>query len=77
MQVHYYAGAADAAGCHVEDVAGGVTVEGLLASLGEGRPLLADVLTRCSVLVDGRQPDAADELGDDARIDVLPPFAGG
>lgn len=78
MDVRFYAGAADAAGRHLEEVPGPLSVDGLLARLGSDRPALAKVLTRCSILVDGRQvADPAVPLPADARVDVLPPFAGG
>lgn len=78
MDVRFYAGAADAAGRHLEQIAGPFSVDGLLAHLGSDRPALAKVLTRCSILVDGRQvADPSTPLPTDARVDVLPPFAGG
>lgn len=78
MDVRFYAGAAEAAGRHLEEVPGPLSVDGLLSRLGGDRPALAKVLTRCSVLVDGRQvADPTVPLPADARVDVLPPFAGG
>ncbi len=78
MDVRFYAGAADAAGRHLEEIPGSLSVEELLARLGGDRPALAKVLTRCSILVDGRQvADSSLPLPATARVDVLPPFAGG
>lgn len=78
MDVRFYAGAADAAGRHLAEIPGPLSLDALLAQLGSERPALATVLTRCSVLVDGRQvADPALPLPADARVDVLPPFAGG
>lgn len=78
MDVRFYAGAADAAGRHLEEIPGPLSVDGLLARLGDDRPTLAQVLTRCSILVNGRQAaDPSEILPQDARVDVLPPFAGG
>lgn len=78
MDVRFYAGAADAAGRHLEQISGPLSLGDLLVRLGGERPALADVLTRCSVLVDGRQVEnASAEVPDAARVDVLPPFAGG
>ena len=78
MDVRFYAGAAEAAGRHLEEVSGPLSVDGLIAHLSSDRPALAKVLTRCSVLVDGRQVvDPSEPLPTGARVDVLPPFAGG
>lgn len=78
MDIRFYAGAAEAAGRHLEEIPGPLTMAGLLDELGRDRPALARVLTRCSILVDGRQfADPAVPLPTGARVDVLPPFAGG
>ena len=76
-EVRYFAAAAEAAGRQGESLAA--------SNIGELRALMVDrhgealerVLTKCSLLVDGvaASPDTA--LGDDAVVDVLPPFAGG
>lgn len=79
MRVRLFAAAADAAGR--EELA----VEGPL-SLAELRSLLvaehgaefADVLSRCSLMVDGTRGGSDDlVVADAATVDVLPPFAGG
>jgi molybdopterin converting factor small subunit len=78
MDIRFYAGAAEAAGRHLEEVPGPLSVDELIAYLGSDRPALEKVLTRCSILVDGRQvPDPTLPLRAEARVDVLPPFAGG
>ena len=78
MQVTFYAAAADAAGVRAEAVDGPLSAAGLVERLGSDRPALADVLARCSILVDGRRVADPDlPLPADARVDVLPPFAGG
>ncbi|WP_202106942.1 MoaD/ThiS family protein [Agromyces seonyuensis] len=57
------------------------TVSGVVAALQrvpDAVPEVADILGRCSFLVDGRatrDPGAAVPAG--AKVDVLPPFAGG
>ena len=75
--VRYFAGAAEAAGTESEELAGTTVGElrtRMLAAHGDG---LAQVLGRCSVLVDGvRSDDDAVVRGSDV-VDVLPPFAGG
>lgn len=79
MQIAYYAGAADAAGLETEQLdADQLTVTELVGMLGAIHDRLASVLTRCSLLVDGRRVDDPEELiSAGSRIDVLPPFAGG
>lgn len=77
ITVRYFAAAAEAAGCDTETLeADSVPMlrEAMLASHGDA---LATVLDRCSLLVDGVHADAAPALADGARVDVLPPFAGG
>jgi molybdopterin converting factor small subunit len=80
VQVRYYAGAAAAAGVEQEPVelpAGG-DVAALRAHLAAARPALAPVLAVSTVLVDGvPASDPARSLEGAARVDVLPPFAGG
>lgn len=80
MDVTFYAGAAEAAGARSRelDAPDGLTVADLIWRLGSGNQRLADVLTRCSVLVDGAPArDSSELVPAGARIDVLPPFAGG
>jgi len=79
MQIRYYAGAADAAGTasdHLE--AGDLTAAELVARLGQRDQGLADVLACCSVLVDGSPVRDDDQrIPEQARVDFLPPVAGG
>jgi molybdopterin synthase catalytic subunit len=79
MLITFYAGAADAAGSTTSELESGeLTAAELLDRLGGANPRLADVLQQCSLLVDGRPVrDAAEVIPNTARVDVLPPFAGG
>ena len=79
MQITYYAGAADAAGTSATSVeAGDLSAAELLATLAGGDEKLAGVLACCSLLVDGAPVrDASQRIPGTARVDVLPPFAGG
>lgn len=79
MQITYYAGAADAAGTTTAQLdAGELTAAELLGRLGEGDERLAGVLSSCSLLVDGHAVrDTGERIPAGARVDVLPPFAGG
>jgi sulfur-carrier protein len=79
MQITFYAGAADAVGSSTAELdEAGLTAAGLLERLGAGDEKRAAVLACCSLLVDGspvRDPGLA--IPRTARVDVLPPFAGG
>lgn len=80
MRITYYAGAADAAGTSVVDLdeSGTLCVGVLRDRLSAGNPRLAAVLPHCTLLVDGTAvTDPAGLIGPQARVDVLPPFAGG
>lgn len=79
ITVNYYAGAADAAGRTTSEVdPGGVlTAESLVELLGAENDQLAGVLASCSLLVDGHPVEPDEQIPADARVDVLPPFAGG
>ena len=76
--VRYFAGAAEAAGVEAETL-DAATVGDLLTRMGQTRGAqLAQVLTRCSLLVNGvRAGDPAAPLSAADSVDVLPPFAGG
>ncbi len=76
--VRYFAAAAEAAGTESERVDAG-DLGALLADLRERHGAeLARVLELSSVLCAGQYvSDPALPLGDDAVLDVLPPFAGG
>lgn len=85
LDLHYFAAARQAAGTAAEQVFAPATLRDLVAELGDahagttaaGMPL-ADVLERCSFLLDGQGTDDLDaSLEGISRVDVLPPFAGG
>ncbi|MBU6244619.1 MAG: MoaD/ThiS family protein [Actinomycetales bacterium] len=77
VAVHLFAAARAAAGCSVVEVQPGT----LLAVLDQAVarcPGLGDVLPRCSFLVNEvAAHDMSAEVPSGARVDVLPPFAGG
>ncbi len=75
VTVHYWAGAQRAAGVEQETVVAD-TIGGLRAILAE-RPGLERVSSVASFLVDEVPARDATALHDGARVDVLPPFAGG
>jgi molybdopterin converting factor small subunit len=79
MDITYYAGAADAAGTSTARLdAGDLTADELRSRLGAVSEKLAGVLASCSLLVDGAPVrDGATLIPSGARVDVLPPFAGG
>ena len=79
MQVRFHAGAADAAGMPSADLdAGDLTAAELIALLGRDNARLAEVLPRCTLLVDGAPvSDPLDRIDPGAHVDVPPPFAGG
>ncbi|ACZ30853.1 thiamineS protein [Xylanimonas cellulosilytica DSM 15894] len=56
----------------------GASVADALAWIAAEAPDAAPVLTRCAVLLDGRRvTEATAVVPDGARLDLLPPFAGG
>ena len=79
--VRYFAAASAAAGTEEESVElpAGATVAQLLDDCTRRHgPSLADVLTRCSLLLDAVVVHERDvPLSDRQVVDVLPPFAGG
>ena len=79
MLITFYAGAADAAGITSTELPDGdLTAAELVGRLGAGDQRLADVLSACSLLVDGTPVrDPAQAIPAAARVDILPPFAGG
>jgi molybdopterin converting factor small subunit len=79
MDITYYAGAADAAGTDTVRLdAGDLTADALRTRLGAGDEKLARVLASCSLLVNGSPVrDGGTLIPSGARVDVLPPFAGG
>jgi len=79
VEAHLFAAARAAAGTSVLTVASGTLAE-VLNSLIALAPDLAEVLPRCSYLVDGlsvRASETHTPVAPGSRIDVLPPFAGG
>jgi molybdopterin converting factor small subunit len=79
VQVHLFAAARAAAGIPTLEVEPGTLGE-VLDRLVVAAPGLAAVLPRCSYLLDevAVRPSELDRgIGPGARLDVLPPFAGG
>lgn len=76
-EVRYFAAAAEAAGRQGESLAASTIDELKALMIDRHGEALERVLTRCSLLVDGVATDPHTALGDDAVVDVLPPFAGG
>lgn len=84
MDVHYFAAARAAAGVPVETVTAPATLGDLLDGLAathtgatEAGTTFAEVLKRCTFLIDGHSATRDTSLAGAARVDVLPPFAGG
>ena len=85
VTIQYWAAAKEAAGVAAESVEAGTLAEALdviVARRGDdGHERLRSVLARSSFLVDGvaagRRVPADLVLPEAARIEVLPPFAGG
>ncbi len=80
LTVRYFAAARAAAGTETETVPVpvGCTVDGLVERIGNGRPSLANVLARCSFLLDEvAVRDRSRVVPRGCTMDVLPPFAGG
>ncbi|MDP3713098.1 MAG: MoaD/ThiS family protein [Mycobacteriales bacterium] len=86
VEIRYFAAARAAAGVaseHVEPGAAGATslVDVLDAVRARHDARFADVLTVCSLLVDGapvgRRDPASVPVGEGSVVEVLPPFAGG
>lgn len=76
VQVRFFAAAEEAVGS-AQLTVDAETLAALTASLRLDHPALAEILPRCSVLVDGSRVDESSPLSSDAVVDVLPPFAGG
>ncbi len=78
ITVHYFAAARAAAGVDCEQVSAGTIVADAMAEMvrRHGRDL-ERVLARCSFLLDGVAARARTPIDGAARLDVLPPFAGG
>ena len=83
VDIHYFAAARAAAG-RAQDTAQAATLGELLDVLRarhtgstEAGMSFAEVLERCTFLVDGASATGDAVLTDASRVDVLPPFAGG
>ncbi|NQX03726.1 MoaD/ThiS family protein [Rathayibacter sp. VKM Ac-2856] len=78
VHVRYFAAAKAALGRADDEIDGVDDLAALEAALVASVPSAADVLARCSYLIDGvSTTDRATLLPADAAVDVLPPFAGG
>jgi sulfur-carrier protein len=80
VEIRWFAAARAAVGRASDSIpaAPGLTIGVVLADAADGSAETADVLDRCSFLLNARRTvDRATPLGDDDRLDVLPPFAGG
>lgn len=78
VDVRYFAGAAEAAGTHAEQLDAASAGELRAAMLAVHGPAFGSVLDRCSVLAEGvRLEDPLAPLRAGVTVDVLPPFAGG
>ncbi|MBU6277641.1 MAG: MoaD/ThiS family protein [Actinomycetales bacterium] len=79
VEVHFYAAARAAVGRSTVTTSSG-TLAVILAKLGQDYPQFQAVLPRCSFLVDEVAVHGDPRqivVGSGARLDVLPPFAGG
>lgn len=84
VTVHYWAAAKAAAGVSEEtiELPGEAMLSDLTAAVRDRHGAELDrVITVCSVLLDGRQPESRDAattpLPDRTVVEFLPPFAGG
>ncbi|MDO4259199.1 MAG: MarR family transcriptional regulator [Actinomycetaceae bacterium] len=80
ISIHFFGGAAEAAGSDVITLEPGdspTTVGALADSLAQSHPALGPVLGVSSFLVNSASADRDTHIPAGARIDVLPPFAGG
>ncbi|AEG44956.1 MoaD/ThiS family protein [Isoptericola variabilis] len=79
VELRYFAAARAALGRSTETlpVPDGATVRDVVGRLAAATPSAAPVLERCAVLLDGRRAEPSDPVPDGARLDLLPPFAGG
>lgn len=81
--IRYWAAAKEAAGTAEEEYDAATLAEVLDGARARhaDRPRFADVLRRCSYVVDGRPVGTRDHadvrLADGDVVEVLPPFAGG
>jgi len=76
-EVHFFAAARAAVGASVLQVPPG-TLNDVLNRVEAENPGFATVRPQCSFLIDGiASLDPEQSVDDGARLDVLPPFAGG
>ena len=78
--LRFFGGAAEAAGCDTREIPSDeapATLGALVGLLRESDPALAPVLDVSSYLVNERSATLDTPLAPGARVDVLPPFAGG
>ena len=78
--VHFFGGAAEAAGGYMRELASSetpATLGELVAYLSDGNPDLGRILDVSSFLVNERSARLDADLMPGVRVDVLPPFAGG
>lgn len=79
VAVRLFAGAGEAFGSAETMVEDPADLAGLIEKLAAGRDQrFREILDQCSFFVDGEHCQSLDfRLADQARVDVLPPFAGG
>jgi molybdopterin converting factor small subunit len=79
IELRYFAAARAVLGRSSETlpVRDGATVRDVVGQLAAGTPTAEPVLARCAVLLDGRRAEPDETVPDGARLDLLPPFAGG
>lgn len=76
VTIRYFAAARAAAG-ESTATATATSIEDLIGTVSADRPELARVLSICTFLLDGERATPTTPLHEGARIDALPPFAGG
>lgn len=81
VTVRYWAAARDAAGVAEERLPAGTLSAAIATAAERHGPRLAEVLARCSFLIDeqpaGRRDPAMIALRAGSVVEALPPFAGG
>jgi sulfur-carrier protein len=79
--IRYWAAAREAAGVHEEAYDAANLADALSGAAALHGDTLAQILTRCSYLIDdapvGSRDHRSVELSDGCTVEVLPPFAGG
>ena len=84
LEIHYFAAARADAGTAQESAEPAASLGELLDALAtahtgttEAGMTLAQVFERCTFLIDGKNAERDAVLDGAARVDILPPFAGG